>query len=364
MNFTRTKSAAYVLGTFVAGALLAACSSGGTQPASPGSGLGLNSSASHVRGMLGLALRAGHHLRPAGHLKTWISPNVQDAPRLLFAADAGSGDVHILRMPDMAERGRITGFDTPLGECGDSNGNIYIADITAGNVYKYSRAGLELEVFNDGPYGFPEGCAVNPTNGAVAIANAFGPTGNQGNVAVFSSPSGPVTMLQNPDQFYYSFVGYDPGGALWTTGYDASDAFILSGCGASSCGTIPISGGTIHEAGAVQWDRVRSTWLLFDPQCDGQDSACSYPVSGSGALGAATTYLTDEGTLICDLIQGVVAADHGNRYAAGGNVDTCGGSKSEFNRWGYPAGGVPTNHTLPVLGFVEPSGTAISNKNK
>ncbi|MGA7354144.1 MAG: hypothetical protein WA431_01280 [Candidatus Cybelea sp.] len=373
MNFIRTKSAAYALSAFVAAALLAACSSGGTQPASPSSGVGMNSSASHVgmnpsashiRGMLGLALRARYQHHPAGHLKTWISPNVQDAPRLLFAGDAGTGEVRILRMPDMAERGRITGLETPLGECGDSNGNIYIADETAGNVYKYSRAGLELEVFNDGAYGFPEGCAVNPTNGAVAIANAFGPTGGQGNVAVFSSPSGPVTILQNPDQFYYTFVGYDPGGVLWATGYTDTFSYILSGCGASSCSTIPISGGTIHEAGAVQWDRVRGEWLVFDPQCDGQDSACSYPVSGSGALGSATTYLTDEGTLVCDMVQGIVAADHGNRYAAGGNLDDCGGSKSEFNRWGYPAGGVPTNHTLPDLGFVEPSGAAISNKNK
>lgn len=377
MNFIRNKSATYVLSAFVAGALLAACSSGGTQPASPSSGVGMNSSASHVgfnpsashvRGLLGLALRTRYqHRRPAGHLKTWISPNVvQNAPRLLFAADAGIGTVYILRMPDMAERGRIEGLNFPLGECGDSNGNIYIADNGTGDVYKYSRAGLELEVYNDSAYGQPVACAVNPANGDVAVVNAFGPTGDAGNVAVFSSVTGAPTLVTNPAQFYYAFAGYDPQGNLWITGDDGSFNVIVSGCAASSstCGTIPISGGTLHAAGAVQWDRVNNTWVVFDPSCNGQDSACSYPVSGSGVLGIPTDYLTDVGSPVCDMVQGIIAADHGNKYAAGGNHDTCGGSKDEFNRWRYPGGGVPTNHTLPGLGFIEPTGVAISNKNK
>jgi hypothetical protein len=364
MNLIRTKTATYAVSAFVAAALLAACSSGGTQPASPSSGAGMNSSASHVRGLLGLAMWARNHHHQPDQRKTWISPDVQNAPRLLFAGDAGTGDVYILRMPDMSERGRITGFLTPLGMCGDSNGNIYIADEVAGKVYKYSRAGLELEVYNDGAYGFPVSCAVNPKNGEVAITNGFGPTGGQGNVAVFSSPSGPVTVLTNSSQYYYTFDGYDPSGDLWVDGYTTSLSFILSGCGASSCSTIPTSGGTIYQAGAVQWDRVRDTWVVFDPQCDDQDSACSYPVSGSGALGSPTTYLTYDGQLVCDMEQGLVAADHGNRYVAGSDLSDCDAAKSTFNRWAYTAGGVPTNHTIPALELVAPSGVAISNKNK
>jgi hypothetical protein len=272
-------------------------------------------------------------------------------------------------MPLMTQAGKITGFVNPEGECSDRNGNIYIADEGAENVYKYSRQGSLISVYNDSAYGLPWSCAVDPSTGNVAVTNVFSPGGGMGNVAIFSSPSSTPTILQNPGQFVYTFAGYDPSGNLWVDGLDSTlSNFILSYCGASSCSTIPISNGTIYGPGAVQWDRVRSTWVVFDADCNNVQSACSYPVnivSSSGELGTATYYLNDKGTdIACDIPQGVVAADHGNRYAAGGDEETaCGGGPNVFARWAYPGGGLPTNHTI-FNDFTTPSGAAISNKNK
>jgi hypothetical protein len=374
MNLIRTKSAACVLSAFVAAALLAACSSGGTQSASPGSGLGINSSVSHIQAPLfsdrhNIYMGRGW-VRPyfhPDHRKTWISPDVQNAPRLLFAGDASTGDVDIFTMPDMGQKGSISGFSDPEGECSDSNGNIYVTDTGAEAVYKFTRDGTHTMTYDDAPYGIsPLSCAVNPTNGAVAVTNLFGLSGGEGNVAVFASPSGPVTTVQNPDQQYYTFAGYDPSGDLWVDGYTTSLTFILSACGASSCSTIPISGGTIYGAGAVQWDRVRNEWVVFDSICNGVASACSYPIGGSGVLGIPTDYLNYAGSLVCDMTQGLVAADHGNKYAAGGdNESACAaGDKNTFSRWHYTDGGKPSNHTLPLLDIGLPTGVAISNKNK
>jgi hypothetical protein len=58
----------------------------------------------------------------------------------------------------------------------------------------------------------------------------------------------------------YFFDGYGPGGSLWVTGREYS--------------------GT-----------VSGQWIVFDQFCGNTMAACSYPVSGSGVLGNATTYV-------------------------------------------------------------------------
>ena len=164
------------------------------------------------------------------------------------------------------------------------------------------------------------------------------------------------TQLRNPDQRFYYFAGYDGHGNLWVDGLTANRSFILSVCGPSTCSTLPTSGGTIYFPGNVQWDGARRTWVVFDQLCNNTNAACSYPVSESGALGSPTTYTAYNGKPVCDLIQGVIAAN-GKRYVAGGDNNYCTYSNS-FERWAYPGGGTPTHYTTSYA--QQPVGAAIS----
>lgn len=353
-----SRSATYAVGVVVAAALLAGCSSSG----SPSSGLapsaGMNSN--HVGSPLNLKstfigvkqvgnIHTNHH-------KSWVSPDAARAPRLYFASDYGSNTVDIYTMPGMAMKGQLTGFSGPQGECADTHGNIWIANTNTLQVFEYSRTGTLLNTINDS-YGYPAGCAVDPATGNLAVTNIIGVSG-AGQVLVYTSPSSSPTVLTNPSQYEYFFAGYGPGSSLWVDGRTSSGAYIMSGCGASSCSTIPLSGGTIYFPGAVQWDGVRGTWVAFDQLCGNAAASCSYPVSASGVLGAATTYSNYNSGAVCDMVQGVIAAN-GKNYVAGGDYEYCGTANTTVNRFAYPAGGNPTNNSQTI---VEPIGAAISTK--
>jgi hypothetical protein len=135
---------------------------------------------------------------------------------------------------------------------------------------------------------------------------------------------------------------------------------MVSACDASSCNTVNLSGGTLYFPGAVQWDSVRSTWVLFDQLCGGTFAACSYPVSASGALGTATTYLNSEGGSVCDMVQAALAA-HGFGMTVGSDYEFCGISSSS-DRWAYTAGGNPTNYATTSSPYSVLDGAAVSTK--
>ncbi len=355
----------------LAAALFTACSSNGESQSSeltPGSGVIVTASdgASALKhdarspSDTFVGVKWIGNVRP-DRRKSWISPDVQRAPRLLFVSDTGNDDVYVFTMPDMQLKGTITDFNQPQGECSDRHGNIYVADTQATQVEEYSRTGKLLSAYADA-YGYPVGCAVNPLNGELAVANFIGLSGH-GQVLIFKSASSSPTILTNPKQYFYSFLGYDGNGDLWVDGRNMKKEFILSRCGLSSCRTIRLHGGRIYFPGAVQWEQKDYTWVLFDQRCGNTNAACSYLVSGSGVIGNSTNYERYDGGAVCDLVQGVIAA-YGKRYTAGGDYEYCSlTSSSTENRWPYSAGGSPTNYVVPPAQNFQPAGAAISTKN-
>jgi hypothetical protein len=106
---------------------------------------------------------------------------------------------------------------------------------------------------------------------------------------------------------------------------------------------------------------MRGQWVVFDQLCGGGNAACSYPITDSGVLGTKTTYSSYTGSAVCDLIQGVIAAN-GKNYVAGGDYFACGFANSSFDRWAYTAGGNPTAYVYDPNHYGEPVGAAISTK--
>src|SRR5262249_4254328 len=99
-----SRSATYALGVTAAPPLLAGCSSGGQNS----SAFSPTSAVSSASGGHGLGQMGHHHStftsvhEPKvhfGHQKSWVSPDVKRAPRLLFVSDDSYNAVFILTMP-------------------------------------------------------------------------------------------------------------------------------------------------------------------------------------------------------------------------------------------------------------------------
>jgi hypothetical protein len=328
-------------------ALLAGCNSGGAKSFEFGPDSGATS--------LG-TMHADHH-------KSWVSPDAGSNRYLLFISDHATGDVDIFALPGLKLEGTLTGFHDLGSECSDRSGHVYIvSQALNGTIGEYSRTGSLLNSYTD-PYGSPAACAVNPTNGDLAVTDNISYCGSDcsaGHVLIFSSPSSPPKVVQNPVEDNYDSVGYNPRGVLWEDGSDFNGHVLLSSCGNKKCKTINLSGGSIYSPGTVLWDKTHANWVIFDLNCNrygsgsGYGGACSYPVSAQGVLGPQTMYLTDNGGQVCDLVQAVIAP--GGKSVAGGDYDWCGYDHSVVARWGYPSGGNPTKEYIGA----EPVGAAIS----
>ncbi|HEY6486824.1 MAG TPA: hypothetical protein VIX83_10620 [Candidatus Cybelea sp.] len=285
-------------------------------------------------------------------------------PRLLFISDYGANDVDVFTMPGQTLKGQITGLSSPEGLCEDPSGDIWIADTGAQEMLQYSRTGTLLKTLSDANE-FPASCAVNRATGDLAVANIQS-TSRPGNITIFKNGSGSGTPYGNASIYQYFFTGYDDSGNLLFDGTDearSTSYFAELPAGSGSPKIIPLGNGTLHFAGMVQWYEAGKYVALGDQQCGGTTSACIYwvSVSGSTASITGTTNLSNYGGgQVCDLAQGVIAADE-EKYVAGADYETCGYTPTTTNRWTFPAGGSPTNNETGTS-FVEPIGAAVSTK--
>ncbi len=362
-----SRSATRALSALAAAALLAACSgSGGSQSSAyaPSSGTGAPMG-SHILNLhsqfpASTAIRTPN-VHPDHH-KTWISPDLRNAPRILFVADDDTDDVYLFTMPAMVLKGTITGFEEPQGMCTDKSGNIWITNTETFQLFQYSRTGTLLKTLDDED-GYPVGCAVNRKNGDVAVSNIINASGAlPGNVVVYANGSGSGTVMTNPNQSEYFFPAYDGSGNLYVDGFTTETyTYLLSECssGSGSCHSLSLSGGSLFFPGGLNWDRVNNNLVAGDQECNEEAASCQYQmtISGSTATITGSTPLNNTDGTGCDVDQGALAPF--SRYFAGGCIAEGSPGVSVAARWAYPAGGDPTNSNTSVE---YPIGAAISNK--
>lgn len=353
-----SSAARFALSALAGAAFLAACSnSGGSQTTGYAPAGGAATGAAHVRDShfpASTSFRALKNVHP-DHKKSWVSPDVAKAPRLLFVSDDDTNDVYIFTMPAMALKGTLTGFSEPQGMCNDSSGNIWITSTSQEEVIQYSRTGTSLKSVSTPGY-FPVGCAVNKTNGDLAVTNIVSTAGGDGNVMIFHNGSGTGTPITNPSQTEYFFPAYDKSGNLYVDGFGNS-GFILSGCGSSSCSTITVSGGSVGFPGGMNWDRVNDNLIIGDQECATGSCEDAATISGSTATITHSTPVNNYDGSACDVDQGTIAPM--SKYFAGPCI-TQASALSSAARWAYPAGGTPGHFNNSVVEF--PIGSAISNK--
>ncbi|MGA7201587.1 MAG: hypothetical protein WBX26_07145 [Candidatus Cybelea sp.] len=143
------------LGICAAAAMLAGC--GGPQPP-----IGAPGTASQTST---LAMRADRDT-------SWLRRGTSSGSDLLYVANH-KGGVYVLTYPQGQLIGELSLPYEPMsgGICSDSDGNIFVPDEY--EILEYAHGGTQpiATLSDDGGYGYPNGCAVDPSTGNLAVTN-------------------------------------------------------------------------------------------------------------------------------------------------------------------------------------------------
>jgi hypothetical protein len=357
-----SSSAKYALGVTAAVAILAGCSSGGSQlaPAVGGQGMsqsavhsapGIHADGKHKMGFLAATKSVAHP--QIKKYKQWMEKNA-NKNRLLYSSDFYANVVQVYNYPSNGTQnppaGTMTGFVNPQGICVDKAQNVYIANTGSGQVLEYAHGGTTpINTYND-PNQFPVGCSVNPMTGEVAVGNIFGASSN-GSVTVFSADGSTSTNYADPSVFEMFFPGYDSAGNLFIEGEGSFGVTVDElPSGGSSLTNLALSGVSIGFPGNMMAD---GTNLAVGDQSCSTGNSCSHGATSDGSTLTGTGVDTNFGGSV-DVpqaflkrgVKGIVGCDALNL--------TC-------DTWAYPAGGSqrPNKHIV-VSGAAELIGAAVS----
>lgn len=313
-------------------ALLAGC--GGTQPPT-----GAPGAMPQSRAIVAHADRSG----------SWMLPEAKDDD-LLYVSDYSNRIVSVFSYPAGTLVGTLTGFEDPYGLCSDKEGDVFVVDQVAMDIYEYAHGGSSpIATLNDSS-NYPLGCAVDPTTGNLAAVGGY----HTAVVSVFPDALGSPTVYSLNTSVALNFCAYDNHGDLFAGlgDFDASAGLLELPEGGKSLAEVSISGGNLSGGGALQW--VGKYLVIGDPHGPGKGThgpttVAQLKVSGSTATIASTIQLSD-GKLDRNPGWYVQFAVNGdtiiNPLVPGRNVGL----------WHYPGGG----RFYKKIKVVDPYGVAVS----
>lgn len=263
---------------------------------------------------------------------------------LLYITDVGTDEVYVYSYPHGRLVNTLTGFNSPVRDCSDAAGNVYITNTEAEELLEFAHDGQEpIATFSDPGY-LPWDCSVDPTTGNLAATGYGTSRSNTGSVAIFAGGSGSPTIYHARGVQAYLFCTYDNQGNLFVDGLDDSYGFVLIELrkGAAKFDRIAIRQ-HFPGWGGLQWDGRylaigNGSTAVYDFAIKRREAKRVHMVPLKGALDVSQFWL-----------------DGGKLIAANGPN----GAKHDVALWHYPKGGDPTN----VIGkglFRNPSGVAVS----
>jgi hypothetical protein len=149
--------------------------------------------------------------------RSWMDPAAASSD-LLYVTNS-NGTVTVYTYPKGKLVGSLSGFQKPYGACADAGGNVYITDYSTTKITEFAHGAKKpLRTLKDPNYR-PQGCAVSPLSGALAVANydqAY--TNYPGNLSVYRKAKrlGPPYVAE--DFYYYWFAAYDASGNAYVNG--------------------------------------------------------------------------------------------------------------------------------------------------
>jgi hypothetical protein len=187
--------------------------------------------------------------------RTWMKPKTS-GDDLVYVSNA-DGEVTVYDYQTQSLVGVLADFENPRGECTDKNGDIYITDEETQKIYEYAHGGTSaLKTLDDSGYE-PLGCAIDPNNGNLAVANS----GSNGNIALYAQASGQPKILTDSEIPNFFACAYDSKGTLLATGYQQSNnESFFAWLPNHATGLVnikvpgPKTGWTWHDIIGIQWD--------------------------------------------------------------------------------------------------------------
>jgi DNA-binding beta-propeller fold protein YncE len=280
-------------------------------------------------------------------VRSWMSPEAAAHDLLYVSDDAGA--VYVFTYPAGKLVGTIAGLDGPAGLCTDSKGDVFVPNTSGGYILEYAHGGHKpIGTLLD--FGaFPDGCAVDPVTGNLAVTNfATNPSQSAGNVAIYPNAQGNPTFYTAKNFNEYLFCSYDASGNLLVDGVNA-------GTTQSEIAELPSGGSALVDVainttlgfpGAVQWD---GKYFAIEDLLKGD--LYRVAVSGSSGTVAGTVHLNVRSRLVVQFwIQGNTIVVP---YGATSRV------VKKVGLWKYPGGGSVTK-SFGVNGATELVGAAVS----
>ncbi len=209
----------------VASLALAACSGGGSQIPTTGSGL-LQHTISQPVNMMSTHRQMSYRVSEAAAPAYFTPATKIDGAcgsSLMFISDFTENEVYIYSAGKMC--GSITGLSNPQGLTVDAKGDLYVANTGASNVLEYAPpyTGSPIKTIAD-PNFYPTDVAL--CKGYIAVTNIESTSGGAGNVAIVRN--GKVSHLKDSSALEEYFDGCDPSGNLFTDGRNSSGATIVN----------------------------------------------------------------------------------------------------------------------------------------
>jgi hypothetical protein len=129
--------------------------------------------------------------------------------------------VAVYSYPQGELEGQLTGFLDAVGECTDPKGNVYITDYTADAVFEYAHGGSRAIRKLSLPGSGAVACAVDPSNGDLAVTSVGNASGMGANVAIFRKAKGKPRTYTYRAILGYAYCAYDNAGNLFVDGTPA-----------------------------------------------------------------------------------------------------------------------------------------------
>lgn len=187
----------------------------------------------HTIAILAAAVAVGGCASPASPVPpagTAMRNTGKSGGALLYISDFLGGSVSFYSYPGLVLKGEISSFKRPGPLCTDPRtGDVWV--VSGFNSYKLSEfahgAIKPIRTFKFAPFdSLLEGCAVNPTNGDLAVTEVS-EYDDPGVLLVFRNGSGKPDSYGSRNIFYYDFVGYDAEGNAFVDGGGSSEGIAL-----------------------------------------------------------------------------------------------------------------------------------------
>lgn len=170
---------------------------------------------------------------------------------LLYISDLGANDVAVYTYPKGSLVTKLTGFGSVAGLCSSKGGDVFVVD-EAGPVDVYAHGG-STPIRQLTTSGAPEGCAVDPASGNLALTqlSAY----EHGAIAVYPKAKGTPKIYEDKQIDATWFCGYDDSGNLFADAWDryGNVELVELPKGGKAFRKFKL-GKTFNKAGAVQWD--------------------------------------------------------------------------------------------------------------